>query len=101
MATTTFSMRMDEDIKKRVEDIAKFEERSASYIAEKAIKQYLARVEYQEEQVELAIKEAEKGVWISGEAMDKWIESWGTENELAPPEPDIFPEGYVKDRDAA
>jgi predicted transcriptional regulator len=101
MATTTFSMRMDEDIKKRVEEIAKFEERSASYIAEKAIKQYLARVEYQREQIELALKEADDGIWISGDAMEKWIESWGTENELPPPEPDIFPEGYVKSRDAA
>ena len=101
MATTTFSMRMDEDVKKRVEEIAKFEERSASYIAEKAIKQYLARVEYKKQQIALAEKEAEKGIWISGEAMTAWIESWDTENELPPPEPDIFPEGYTKTETAA
>ena len=36
------------------------------------------------------IAEADKGVFISGEAMLRWIESWGTENELPPPEPDVF-----------
>ncbi len=42
--------------------------------------------------MDLAIAEADKGVFISGKAMHRWIESWGTENELPPPEPDIFPE---------
>lgn len=36
------------------------------------------------------IAEADKGVFISEEAMHRWIESWGTENELPPPEPDVF-----------
>ncbi|MEO3997110.1 hypothetical protein [Mesorhizobium sp. CAU 1732] len=36
------------------------------------------------------IAEADKGVFISAEAMHRWIESWGTENELQPPEPDVF-----------
>jgi predicted transcriptional regulator len=36
------------------------------------------------------IAEADKGVFVSAEAMHRWIESWGTENELPPPEPDVF-----------
>jgi predicted transcriptional regulator len=36
------------------------------------------------------IAEADKGVFISSEAMHRWVESWGTENELPPPEPDVF-----------
>ncbi|MEQ1951530.1 hypothetical protein [Mesorhizobium sp. CN2-181] len=36
------------------------------------------------------IAEADKGVFISAEAMHRWVESWGTENELPPPEPDVF-----------
>jgi hypothetical protein len=36
------------------------------------------------------IAEADKGVFISAEAVHRWVESWGTENELPPPEPDIF-----------
>jgi hypothetical protein len=40
------------------------------------------------------IAEADKGIFISAEAMHRWVESWGTENELPPPEPDIFPEPH-------
>ncbi len=36
------------------------------------------------------IAEADKGVFISAEAMHRWIKSWGTENELPPPKPDVF-----------
>jgi hypothetical protein len=42
------------------------------------------------------LAEAEKGIWISGEAMTRWIESWDTENELPPPEPDIFEIAEIK-----
>ena len=37
-----------------------------------------------------ALAEADKGVFISAEAMHRWIESWGTPDELPPPEPDVF-----------
>ncbi|CAN7687505.1 hypothetical protein [Rhizobium sp. LjRoot254] len=44
--------------------------------------------------IEAALAEADKGIFVSQEAVDRWMESWGTENELPMPEPDIFPEGY-------
>jgi len=43
-----------------------------------------------EKAVDAAIAEADKGIFVSQEAVDRWMESWGTENEL--PMPDIFPE---------
>jgi len=36
-----------------------------------------------------AVAEADEGVFISQEAMDAWVASWGTDAELPPPEPDI------------
>ena len=41
-------------------------------------------------QIEAALVDAEKGEFISGEALGRWIESWETEAELPPPEPDMF-----------
>ena len=38
-----------------------------------------------------AVAEAEEGVFISQEAMDAWVASWDTDDELPPPEPDIRP----------
>ena len=37
-----------------------------------------------------AIKEADKGVFISQNAVHKWMNSWDTKNELEKPKADIF-----------
>ena len=42
--------------------------------------------------IKAAIEEADKGIFVSSEAVDRWMESWGTDNELSMPEPDIFPD---------
>lgn len=94
MATTPFSLRLDTEIKTRLEKEAEFEDRSAGYIVQKAVEDYLESKEYFREQMRQAIAEADKGVFISEEAMHHWIESWDTDNELPPPEPDIFPETH-------
>ena len=36
-----------------------------------------------------AVSEAEKGSFISQEAMDAWVTSWGEDSELPPPESDV------------
>ena len=101
MPTTTFSMRIDEKLKKALEEQAALEDRSASYIAQRAIGEWVAREAAYKADIQAALKEAEKGIWISEEAMDRWVDSWGTGNELPAPEPDIFPEGYKPARKAA
>ncbi len=90
MPTTPFSIRIDTEIKSKLEREALLEDRSAGYIAQKAIADYLDAKEYKRECLREAIAEADKGVFISEEAMDAWVESWGTEKELPMPKPDIF-----------
>lgn len=51
---------------------------------------YLELSEAEQALLKERIAEADRGVFISGEAMTKWVESWGTDNELPPPEPDVF-----------
>lgn len=92
MPTTPFSIRLDSEIKARLEKEAELEDRSAGYVAQKAIEDYLDAKDFFRSEMEAAIAEADKGIFISGEAVHRWIESWDTENELPPPEPDIFPE---------
>jgi predicted transcriptional regulator len=41
--------------------------------------------------IDEALAEADKGVFVSGEAVIEWLESWGTDNVKPCPEPDIFP----------
>ncbi|MEM0898868.1 MAG: hypothetical protein AAGI92_02835 [Pseudomonadota bacterium] len=92
MATTTFTMRLDEETKKALEAEARRNDRSAGYIAKKAITEMLDREAYKREQIAEAVKEADKGSFISEEAIDAWVDSWGTENELPPPEADVVTE---------
>lgn len=92
MATTPFSLRLDPILKKRLEKEAKKSKRTAGFIANHAIRSYFEGLDQFEQEMDEAVKEADKGVFISGEAMHAWMASWGSENELPPPEPDIFPE---------
>ncbi len=90
MATVPFSLRLDSDTKTQLEAEAKREDRSASALAVKAIKAFLQAKEAKRIAVEVAIKEADKGVFISEEKVDAWVDSWGSGNELPRPKPDIF-----------
>lgn len=89
MATERLSLRIDTGLKKSLEREAKREDRSASYLAVKAIEAMLHNRVEKRTAVHAAIAEAGKGAFISQEAMDTWIASWDTDAELPPPEPDI------------
>ena len=89
MATERLSLRIDANLKKSLELEARREERSASYLAVKAIEAMLRERAEKRAAVSEAVAEADKGAFISQEAMDTWISSWGEEAELPPPEPDV------------
>jgi predicted transcriptional regulator len=90
MASVQFSIRMDPAMKSRLDEEARLEDRSAAYITQKALDAYLRDKEYLRNIVRDAEIESDKGVFISGETMHAWIESWDTDNELPAPKPDTF-----------
>lgn len=92
MTTERLSLRIDADLKKSLEHEAKLEDRSVSYLAIKAIEAMLRDCAEKRVAIREAIAEADKGIFISQEKMDAWVSSWGTDSELSPPEPDIFPD---------
>jgi predicted transcriptional regulator len=100
MASTPFSIRLDQKIKKRLESEAKREKRSAGFVVHEALEFYLNGKDYERKMVEEAIAEADKGIFISGEKVHRWMESLGTERELPFPEPDIYPETALAMRKA-
>jgi predicted transcriptional regulator len=98
MTSATFSMRMDAKTKDELEAEAKRRDRSAAYVAQEAIKEFLDRQAYKRESLLAAIEEADKGIFISGEAVERWMERWADGHDDPFPEPDIFPENH---KDAA
>lgn len=90
MASSPFSLRLSPELKERLDSVAESEDRSASYVATKAIEAFLDARDARHEAIRAAVAEADKGVFVSSEAVDRWMESWGTDNELPMPEPDVF-----------
>ena len=90
MGEVPLSLHVKAEVKRKLEDEARSQNVSADDLVERAIESYLEIRESEREILRQRIAEADKGVFISGEAMHRWIESWGTENELPPPEPDVF-----------
>ena len=90
MPSSPFSLRLKPEVKAQLDKEARVAERSASFLATKAIEVFLAARAAKREQIEAALIDAEKGEFISGEAMDRWIASWETDTELPPPKPDVF-----------
>jgi predicted transcriptional regulator len=92
MNNVPFSLRLEPVLKSRLEEAAQSEDRSASYVATRAIESFLDARDAKRAEIEAALVEADKGIFVSQEAVHRWMESWDTDNELPMPEPDIFPD---------
>lgn len=90
MGTVTFSLRLDEDTKNNLEAEAAREDRSASWLATKAIQMMLEAKAAKRRMVEAAMLEADKGVFIPEDQMNDWFNSIGDEVELPEPEPELL-----------
>ena len=91
MPTTTFSMRMDVETKARLEKKAASLDRSAAWVAQKAIEDYLDQEQALHESIK-AILDNDDGRRISGEAVMAWMDRWAEGYDDPFPRPDIEPE---------
>jgi predicted transcriptional regulator len=91
MSTVSFSMRIDEKLKKRLDRLAKGAERPASFLVTKAVEQMVEELEDRQKTVTEAFDDEEDGVFVSEESVDAWVRSWASDKRLAKPKPDIFP----------
>ena len=90
MSSVPFPVHIEPELKRRLEEAAQNEDRSAAEVASDAIETYLDAKEFKRLAIEAALAEADKGVFVSSEAVHRWMESWDTDNELPMPEPDVF-----------
>lgn len=87
MGTATFTTRLDTDVKAGLETIARYEDRSASYLANQAITALVEERKATHELIEVGLQLIDKGVSISEEAMDAWFDG---ADDAAFPAPDTF-----------
>ena len=85
--STTLTIRVDAEIKHRLDQLAKQQRRSKSFVAVEAIGEYLAIQEAQIAGIHAAIAELNSGEAIAHDHVRAWVESWDSANEQAIPKP--------------
>jgi predicted transcriptional regulator len=96
MADAAFLVKLPDELRQEVDKFAKATKRSRSVVVTEAVEAYMQGQREYQAAIEEGEREADLGVFISGEAVERWLLSWGTENELPRPEPDIFPGSDAK-----
>lgn len=82
------SVRLQPEIENPLEDLSKKLDRSKSYLINQAVKEFLVRKSLEEQrwaETLEAIDSVMSGKLIEENVVNDWLESWGTENELEPP----------------
>ena len=90
MPSAPFTFRIDSVLRSAIDAEAKVENRSAAYVLQQAATEYISRKQQFRQYVAELEAEADKGVFVSDEAMTAWFESLGTDHELPEPEADVF-----------
>ena len=85
MSSTTFSVRVETGVKKRLERLAKSTGRSRSFLAAEAINEYLEVNEWQVSGIKRAMASLDGGEGIAHDMVKDWIESWGSAAEKPVP----------------
>ncbi len=83
--STTLTLRIDSDIKERLESLAKATKRSKSSLAAEGIEAFVELEERQIEGIKRAMASLDRGEGVAHEEVAAWIASWDSEDELPVP----------------
>ena len=75
--STTMTIRLDDELKQRLEQLAEATQRSKSFLAAEALRDYVALNEWQLQEISAALKEADAGDFASDEAVSQTLRKWG------------------------
>lgn len=81
----TLSIRIDAEIKERLDALSKRSRRSKSFLAAEAIAAYVEVEEWQLGELQAGIADLEAGREVSHERVSKWLKSWGKRGETKAP----------------
>ena len=85
LPSTILSIRIPVVMKEQLESLAEATSRNKSYLAAKAIENYLDLHLWQVEGIKEALAEADNGKLVDHDDVVKWLNSWDTDNEKEPP----------------
>ena len=83
--TTTLSVRLDTDTKKRLEALAKRARRSKSFLAAEAIAAFVEAESWQLDEIQTGLEELDEGRGVPHKDVATWLRSWGRKRERKAP----------------
>jgi RHH-type transcriptional regulator, rel operon repressor / antitoxin RelB len=81
LPSTTFTLRIDTAAKKRLEKLAENTGRSRSFLAAKAITEYLSANEWKVAGSKTAVAFPDRGNGIPHQKVKEWVGSWGSDSK--------------------
>lgn len=90
MASKPFTLRLPDESRESLVLLSTLLKRPQASIASEILKEELKRRAARIKALQEAREEAKKGEFVSHEAVEAWIMSVGTDNELPMPKPDVF-----------
>lgn len=75
--STTMTVRLDDDVKQRLEQLAESTQRSKSFLAAEAIRAYVETNEWQIAAIQAAIIEADQGDFATDQEVADLTRKWG------------------------
>ena len=86
--STTMTVRIPSEVSSKLDGLARDTKRSKAYLAGEAISSYVERNAWQVARIKDSLEDAKSGTpGIPHAEMERWVESWGSDTELPPPEP--------------
>jgi len=75
--STTMTIRLESELKHRLDELAKITDRSKSFLAAEAIREFIELNEWQLREIRQAVSEAEAGDFASERDVEKTLKKWG------------------------
>lgn len=86
MSVTT--VRLQPEVEESLLDMAQKLQRSKSWLINQALREYFERQSLEQDRWQETLQAMEsvaQGKVVSGEAVNTWLQSWGSADELSPP----------------
>ena len=87
--SAVLSVRVPESLKEQLDYLSRLTKRSKGYLATEALGDYVKKNAWRAKELQAATTEADKGVFISHEAMLAWADARHARKSPALPKPDV------------
>lgn len=77
--STTMTIRLEPELKERLDQLAEATRRSRSFLAAEAIRDFIELNEWQIREIKDAVKEADRGDFASDKAVKRTFKKWGVD----------------------